>query len=404
MNQARKKFVIFAMLAVLVLLTVLLAIINGINFTMVAEDADQITKNISGGRGSFREEDGPLGGYAEGWWGPMGPHSPELRMTIRYFTVRVSEEGEKQLAGMNISAFTNESALETAEKLLKGSAKSGWFGGIYRYRVAKEGKDTYVTVVDMAREMLPAYRTLLISAIGELVGLAVCLAFLIFISRRLFRPLEEADRKQRLFLAEAEKEFQVPLTIIDANAEMIEKESGSSDWTQSIRRQTRKMGSLTRKIGALALFEGEEQKNVTCPLSAIVLSSLRSSKDALEKRSLRIESDVDPYISVSGDPDALSAMVSELLENSRKFALSFVRVSLKEEDRRVLLTVTNDAEISEDDVEAVFDRFVRLSNARGIPGDGLGLSRVRDAVRLSNGRITALYDKASREFSVQISL
>ncbi len=44
MKKVRKQFVICAMAAVFTLLTVLLFIINGVNFTMLAEDADQITQ------------------------------------------------------------------------------------------------------------------------------------------------------------------------------------------------------------------------------------------------------------------------------------------------------------------------------------------------------------------------
>ena len=47
MNKARKKFIIYAECAIFVLLTLLLSVINVVNFTMVSEDADRITEIIA---------------------------------------------------------------------------------------------------------------------------------------------------------------------------------------------------------------------------------------------------------------------------------------------------------------------------------------------------------------------
>ena len=43
MNKAGKRFVLYALASVFVMLVVLLGIINGINFTMASEDADRLS-------------------------------------------------------------------------------------------------------------------------------------------------------------------------------------------------------------------------------------------------------------------------------------------------------------------------------------------------------------------------
>ena len=59
-DKVRKKFVLYAELSVFILLTVLLSVINVINFTMVAEDADHMTEAISFSTGKFvKEEQSP---------------------------------------------------------------------------------------------------------------------------------------------------------------------------------------------------------------------------------------------------------------------------------------------------------------------------------------------------------
>ena len=54
MNKARKRFVFYAILAVFVLLTALLGVINGTNYTMAAQDADDLTMALSRSQGRFR--------------------------------------------------------------------------------------------------------------------------------------------------------------------------------------------------------------------------------------------------------------------------------------------------------------------------------------------------------------
>ena len=59
MNKARKKFVWYAEFVVFVLLAILLSVINIVNFTMAAEDADRITKMIASEHGSFNTDKTP---------------------------------------------------------------------------------------------------------------------------------------------------------------------------------------------------------------------------------------------------------------------------------------------------------------------------------------------------------
>ena len=47
MDKAVKRFRTSAVLMILVLLTLLLGVINGINFTMAGEDADRITQMLA---------------------------------------------------------------------------------------------------------------------------------------------------------------------------------------------------------------------------------------------------------------------------------------------------------------------------------------------------------------------
>ena len=387
------------MIAVFVLLTTLLSVINVINFALVAEDADRVTALIAEGGGSFRDR--PTEGAentAPGRFEAMGPESPETPFSARYFTVRFKKSGDVQVVEFRISAFTEEEAISLAEKLK--NEKTGWVDTTYRFRVYEKGGSVFVTVVDQGRELNPSYRILVISIIGEIAGLAVCFLFLWFVSRGIVRPIEEADRKQKKFLREAEAAFKIPLTVIGADVEIIEKESGPTDRTGSIRRQVKKMTEITKRLGDMSVIEGEGTARFD--LSAAVRRACVDATVKYPARGISPKTEIEDGITVAANPDALGRVAEQLLDNAMKFAVSYVSVSLKRDGDRVKLKVKNDADLPDGPAESAFDRFVKLGNAEGTAGDGLGLSFVRDAVREAGGRVGA--EVKDGEFTVRVSL
>ena len=392
MNKVRKQFILYAMLAIFILLAVLLTVINGVNFTMAGEDADQITQMLSGNRGSFAPMGDP-GTQQEdfGRFGPMGPSAPDMAASVRYFTYAFDDSGNAKQVAFSISAVSEQEAADWAGSLLNRQG-TGWSRGTYRYRVYVSEGRTFVTVIDQGRELLPSYRILIISLIGLVLGLAVSFAALTLISRRLFKPLEEADRKQKRFIADVEKEFKVPLTIINANTEVIERRDGGSPQIQSINRQVRKMTALVKDLGSLSVFDEKDLPLSPVDVSALTNAAADMYREKFLRRDLTLETDVEPGVSVRGDAESLRRMTEELLDNALKFSRTRACLTVRRENDRVIITQTNDTELPKGGADQVFDRFIRLDNARELPGAGLGLSYVKDIVKAHNGRVSARVD------------
>jgi signal transduction histidine kinase len=94
---------------------------------------------------------------------------------------------------------------------------------------------------------------------------------------------------------------------------------------------------------------------------------------------------------VVGDPRTLERLVRNLTENAARYATSAVGLSLSERDGRVVLRVDDDGPgIAPSDRDRVFDRFVRLDDARDRDsgGSGLGLAIVREIARLHGGTVS----------------
>ena len=110
-------------------------------------------------------------------------------------------------------------------------------------------------------------------------------------------------------------------------------------------------------------------------------------------RSVDFANDIAAGITVSADRTHLFNILSNLVENSVKYAGDTieVRASALIDDRYVTVTVgDNGCGISRDDLPHIFKRFYRgRASAAGQPGMGLGLAYVRLLVGAHGGDITA---------------
>ena len=335
-------------------------------------------------------------------FGPMGPDSPEMNASLRYFTIAFSEKGENvQTVAFNISAVTEEDAKEWAKELLK--EKTGWTRGTYRYRVYKKDGVKYVTVIDQGRELLPSYRILIISAVGEALCLVIAWFVLLIIGRKIYAPIEEADRKQKNFITNANKEFRIPLTVISGNTELAERKYGPDDQTRSTRRQLEKLNELVEKLGTIGIFENDNEEQSEISVSDYLKLALESKQSGFSSKGIEVVTDIEPDVKLKADPAAIKQAFDELIDNAVKFSLTRASFTLKNENGHVVAEIKNDTELPDGQYEQAFDRFTTLDNAKDKEnGAGLGLSYVKETVKAHNGRASA--EAKDGSFVIRITL
>ena len=412
MIKAQRKFRLIAVISIFILLTALLAVINGVNFTMASEDADKITQMLAEHMGAFPDDAGEGGagqrpedrGRGRMWgMGPMGPDSPEVGRSVRYFTFAFPDSGEDaHTVQFRMSAVTEDEAREWASELL--GEDTGWTHGTYRYRVYRDKAHdtTYVTVIDQGRELLPSYRILVISAVGEVLCLIISFFVLMFVGRSVFSPLEDADRKQKSFMANADRGFRLPLTVISANTELIERAHGSDEQTVSIRRQVKKLTELVEKLGTMGIFEEEKMQPVQTDLSDLLKASVSGAAERFAAKGLNAGETITPDIKVNADPEALKRVIDELTDNVLRYALTWAHFTLDREGDRVVLLAQNDAQLPDGSADQAFDRFTKLANAAESDTAGLGLAYVKEIVKAHDGRVSA--SVTGGVFTVKIAL
>jgi signal transduction histidine kinase len=93
---------------------------------------------------------------------------------------------------------------------------------------------------------------------------------------------------------------------------------------------------------------------------------------------------------VTGDALVVRRAVTNLVENALRHARAKVQVTIERDDRCWVLRVDDDGDgIASEDRERVFERFVRLDDARSRDegGSGLGLAIVAEIAEILGGEV-----------------
>lgn len=386
-RQLRRRFVLVSMAAIAAVLLVLMLGVNLANVLRVNSNADELLTLLAENEGAFPDNNQPH---------KLLPFSPETPFETRYFTVLLGANGQALHTNAgHIAAVT----AATAEQYARQAAASGRTQGymsIYKYRRIEKENGTLFIFLNRERELSTVRSFFLSSLIISLAGLSAVFLLLLLFSRRAIRPWAENYARQKQFITDASHELKTPLTIIDANTEVLELESGENEWTASIKNQVARLSSLTDSLTALCrLEEADSGRNaVDFSLSDAVREALEPFEAPALCAGKLLRVTVENGITLHGDERALRQLVSLLADNAVKYASEngTIHFSLHRQGKHCVLTCFNPVDtIGIGNQDRLFERFYRADPARSsqVSGSGIGLSMARAIVESLNGHITA---------------
>lgn len=360
--------------------------------------------------------------------------SPESQFDTRYFTVTINSNGEvENIDTSKIASVSSENAAQYAKKLWKsgkkGDGKNG-FSESFKYMTVGEGGSTMYIFLSCQRE-LSTIRTYVLASVGiSVFGLGVVFVMIYFFSGKILKPVSESYEKQKRFITDASHEIKTPLTIIDANTEVIEMMEGENEWTSSTRKQVARLTSLTEKLVFLSRMDEEATKleMLEFSLSDAILDTAEPFKTVARTKGKKLTIDVTDKILYTGDEKTIRQLVSILLDNAMKYSgcsnagfeksninktnlnkttqtqndcvttinqAPEIEISLKPSGRNRIITVWNTvdetANIKKGRQDMLFERFYRtdISHNSKTGGFGIGLSAAYAIVKAHKGKITA---------------
>lgn len=405
-RRLRRKFILVAMGAVTVVLTLIIAGINIVNYSHVCKMADARLDYILAGKDGIDWGDESKAEPANGKDAGDSQAGVRIRhfegMTAespfdtRYFTVTIDAG---QVADVNTARIAAVGAKRAASIAARLHAK-GWtsgFSGNYRYTTDVQDDEITYVFVDCSRELASFHSFLSASVAISYIGWLAVLAIVAGASGAVIRPMVESYSKQKRFITDASHEIKTPLAVIDAANEVQEIESGESEWTQSIHEQVARLTALTERLVFLArMDEGSAGFTMTSiDLSEAVDKAAAPFESVAVSRGKRLSTSIACGVRAHADAAAVAQVVELLLDNATRYASegSVIELSLRAVSRvqgkgATELVVSNAVdELPEGDLDRLFDRFYRadVSRSSKTGGSGVGLSVVRAIAEAHGG-------------------
>ena len=422
-KKLRKKFVVTAMLSLLLILVIMIGVINAVNIYQNVTDTDQLLNILADNDGMFpgmmndhdkNNPDNNNAGDKNNSPGPKGQMRPddnfdfnmlnnmrsmELPFQARYFWVKYNASCEVTSADVShVASVTEDDAKEYALAVYNSGKHKG-FKHTFRYRLhQKSDGSTIVIFIDMSSKLIDLYKLLTQSLLVGACALVAMFILVYIFSSQAVAPVVESLDKQKRFITDAGHELKTPLAVISANVDVLELESGKSEWSSSIRNQVGRMNDLVKNMLTLSRMD-EERINVVFSefdLSATVKDTASSFEALATSKNKIYQTAIADGIIINGDRAAIVQLVSLLLDNAIKYSSEKGSINvLLSEEKNINLEVSNTCDaIPDGNLDRLFDRFYRAdsSRARETGGYGIGLSVARAIANSHGGEIKALRD------------
>ncbi|MDD6483980.1 MAG: HAMP domain-containing sensor histidine kinase [Clostridiales bacterium] len=387
LSVLRRKFVMYAMLSIMIVMGVLVGSINVSYTVRLNQENDNIIRFIADNDGLLPVPDD------ENEQRELNL-TPESSISTRYFTVKVAKDGKiGDINLQNTVSHTRETAVSYAKNALIRPGNKGIIKN-FRYRIIDKPYGSIIVFTDFTTQRHILNSLLFYSVSISLLALTAMFFILLAISSNVVMPAVESIEKQKQFITNAGHELKTPLAIISTNTEVLEMMYGKNDWTKSIRNQTKRLDLLIKSLLKLSRMEENGAMDITeLDMSETVREIAESFRTAALDRDFKLE--ISEPVTVKADGDCVAQLTSILLDNAIKYTEKGDSITVKvlQTPKTAELWVSNSgADLSEEDTHRIFERFYRAetSRARKTGGYGIGLSIARSIMDSHGGKISAV--------------
>jgi signal transduction histidine kinase len=210
--------------------------------------------------------------------------------------------------------------------------------------------------------------------------------------------LEAAFARERRFISDASHELKTPLTVINANAQMLERWGDKDaqirrEGLEAIRNESAQMARVINAMLTLAKTDtGADLAVEPLNLRTLISDVSNALRPRAAEKGLTLETRCVGDAYVLGEPGLLRQLVVNLTENAIKFTqIGGVTIGLNSSNASARVEVADTGPgIPADALPHIFERFYRAdpAHSRSVEGTGLGLAVVRSIVRAHGGDVS----------------
>jgi len=209
--------------------------------------------------------------------------------------------------------------------------------------------------------------------------------------------LDAAFATQRRFVANASHELRTPLTMMRTAIDVtLAKPSLTTaqltDMAVRVRRSIDKAESMIEALLTIAVSDQGKLSTEFTDLATLAEDAIDAAAPAIGRLNLNVDAQLDPA-EITGDPQLLERMISNLVDNAVKHNEpgGWIRLRTGSSGVAAYLKIANSGPFIPDDaVPSLFEPFRRMEARTGTrDGVGLGLSIARSVVTAHRATVTA---------------
>lgn len=208
--------------------------------------------------------------------------------------------------------------------------------------------------------------------------------------------LQNQEKVRRDFVAGAAHELLTPLTNLQGYLEGLRDGVVTPNQSvfASLHEESERLVRLSQALLDLAEAPSRTDAAENLDLRKLVESTVQLVAPAMERQHIGLTIDLPPSIAVRSNPDHLTQVLFNLLQNAGRYAREGGGVSVRARSvgREVRVSVTNSGStIPAEELPRIFDRFYRVdqSRDRSSGGSGLGLALVKQLIEAAGGQVGA---------------
>lgn len=331
------------------------------------------------------------------------------RQEYDYSTSVVLKNKNIMVLSNSLKETTDKDILSMTQELQKSEKRFGSIDDyIYVVRTLRSGNTVYI-FVDNKEALQNSKQFFIVSIFIFLLSVIVFTIISYYLSRWMIEPSEKAIKNQKIFVANISHDLKTPITIIRANADLIENEVKNKKSIKYIQQETEKLNHLVNEMLTLTRIDNTISKenfksfNFGDSLFDVVLPF----ESIAYEKGIRFNINIDEVTDYFGDESNIQKLAEILIDNAMSYTAKggIVDVDAYENSKAVTLSVTNTGEpISDEKKVEIFDRFYRESKSRESTGNhyGLGLSIANTIVKKHNGKISIESKNGKNTFTVTL--
>lgn len=394
LRKLRERFILSAMAAFGIVMLMLVAGINALNYKVTVDRQDDMLAGIM----EYEQirESRPPGDKPPMISDMPWADGPEADFTTRFFIVHCNGEGQlMDIFHEHISSVDQEEIRQEAERILSGHREKGYWKD-YRYMVRQKDAGVTIIFLNVFREQRLIRSLFWVSVVTALLSFCVVLALTVFFSGRAIRPYLRNIERQKRFITDAGHELKTPLTSISTSADILEMELEGDEWVENIKKQTARMTRLVSDLVALSRLDEETPfpEKAEFSISDAAWETAEAFGAAAQAKGKTCMQQIEENLRFTGDRAAIQRLLSILLDNAVRYGAEGgeIRLEVFRRHNRIYLMVSNPCDVEKiPDLNRLFDRFYRPDEARSSDagGTGIGLSMARAIAEAHGGKITA---------------